>query len=233
MFAADRTNIHPLDAKNTSFINGIPASVPDSRLNLSILSTDNGFISKSSSSASSLTDLTVPQQSSHFSVGEYGIENTTYSFKDDNTNAILSSGDDNLTGTSGNDTLDGGGGDDILIGLSGDDILFGGDGDDRLDGYGTSGIEYDTLVGGAGSDTFVIGGDWGVSYQDFGYATITDWDFQRDLIEAVGDASQYTLVSEDLSGSSALDTAIYFGDDLICVVEDSTNVNFSRDFIFV
>ncbi|MBD2199146.1 MULTISPECIES: calcium-binding protein [Calothrix] len=233
MFAADRTNIHPLGTTNISFVNGTQASLLDSISDLKVLSTDNGFISKSSSSASSLTDLTVSQQSSHFSVGEYGIENTTYSLKDYNTNAIVSSDDDDLTGTSGNDTLEGGSGDDILLGLSGDDILFGGDGDDRLDGYATSGIEYDTLVGGAGSDTFVIGGDWGVSYQDFGYATITDWDFQTDFIEAVGDASQYTLVSEDWSGSSALDTAIYFGDDLICVVEDSTNVNFDRDFIFV
>ncbi|MEH1911183.1 MAG: hypothetical protein V7L05_05820 [Nostoc sp.] len=70
----------------------------------------------------------------------------------------------------GNDILYGGSnptysGNDSLYGGSGDDLLYGGAGNDRLDGYSTSGTEYDTLVGGDGSDTFVLGGSWGVSYQ--------------------------------------------------------------------
>jgi hypothetical protein len=45
-------------------------------------------------------------------------------------------------------------------------------------------------------------------------------------------------VTSDFSGSSALDTGIYYGTpsiptNLIAVVQDSTNVNFARDFIFV
>ncbi len=143
------------------------------------------------------------------------------------------SSDDYLVGDSGQDFLSGYSGNDTLVGLGGDDYLYGGEGDDRLDGYSTSGMEYDTLSGGAGSDTFVIGGWWGASYQGFGYATITDWEWQSDYIEAYGNSSQYTLGYSDWSGTSALDTEIYYNNELIAIVQDSTNVDFARDFTFV
>ncbi|MBD2201922.1 hypothetical protein H6G33_07935 [Calothrix sp. FACHB-1219] len=235
MFAANSTNMQPLDAKNSSLVNPTPASILDSSLDLSVLSTDNLFTSKSSSSDASLSDLTIYQKSSPFQGSEYTQENTNDSLKVYNTDDVLitSNGDDNLIGTSSNDILEGANGNDTLIGMGGNDLLYGGNGDDRLDGYETSGTEYDTLVGGAGYDTFVIGGDWGVSYQGDGFAIITDWNGQNDYIEAIGSSSQYTLVSENWSGSLASDTAVYFGDDLICVIQDSTDVNFERDFQFV
>jgi RTX calcium-binding nonapeptide repeat (4 copies) len=122
---------------------------------------------------------------------------------------------------------------DNIIGFGGDDYLDGGYGNDRLDGYATSGTEYDTLIGGAGSDTFVLGGFWGVSYQGTGYATIADWDPSADYIETPGDSSQYSFGYSDWSGGSAMDTQIYYGSDLIAVVQDSTDVDFVRDFQFV
>lgn len=140
--------------------------------------------------------------------------------------------DDLLKGGKGNDTLKGGKGDDILKGGKGNDLLYGGRGNDRLDGY-SSGIEYDTLVGGNGFDTFVLGGYWGVSYQGESYAKIKDWDYKRDFIEVAGSFEEYSLGFENLSGNSQSDTLIYFQDDLIGVVEDSTNVNLNRDFFFV
>ncbi|HEY9607429.1 MAG TPA: hypothetical protein V6C85_37940, partial [Allocoleopsis sp.] len=114
----------------------------------------------------------------------------------------------------------------------------GGNGVDYLNGYSTSltgGTEYDTLVGGAGTDYFILGGSWGVSYQGSAYATIADWNPAQDLIEVRGSSSQYSLVTGNFSaGSSATDTAIYYNStDLIGVVQDSTNVSISRDFIFV
>jgi Ca2+-binding RTX toxin-like protein len=142
-------------------------------------------------------------------------------------------GNDTLFGGTGNDILYGGNGNDKLLGGAGNDTLYGGAGNDRLDGYATTGTEYDTLYGGAGSDTFILGGSWGVSYRGSGYATIADWDASADYIETIGNSSQYSLRSENWSGSSALDTAIYYGNDLIAVVQDSTNVSFSRDFRFV
>ncbi|HYX14003.1 MAG TPA: hypothetical protein VE944_06485 [Nostoc sp.] len=138
-----------------------------------------------------------------------------------------------IYGTSGNDVLYGGYEADNLYGYSGDDALYGGDGNDRLDGYGTSGVEYDTLVGGSGSDTFVLGGSWGVSYQGLGYATITDWNPYADYIATIGNSSQYSLGYSDWSGSSSLlDTEIYYGSELIAIVQDTTNVSLSRDFTF-
>jgi Ca2+-binding RTX toxin-like protein len=140
--------------------------------------------------------------------------------------------DDILYGGSGNDGLYGQRGNDNLYGGTGNDSLYGGDGNDLLDGYGVTGIEYDTLVGGGGSDTFVLGGSWGVSYQGFGFATITDWNPLSDFIKTVGNSSQYSLGYSDLSGGSDLDTQIYYGVELIANVQDTTNVIVSLDFIF-
>ncbi|NEO97542.1 MAG: hemolysin [Symploca sp. SIO2E9] len=140
---------------------------------------------------------------------------------------------DNLLGGAGNDYLYGFGGNDYLYGFGGNDYLSGGYGNDRLDGYATSGIEYDTLAGGAGYDTFVLGGSWGVSYQGLGFATITDWDWTSDYIETIGYASQYSLGYSDWNGNFITDTEVYFGSDLIAVVEDTTNVSIARDFLFV
>jgi serralysin len=148
-------------------------------------------------------------------------------------NAVGGAGNDLIIGNDCANVLEGGAGNDTLLGMSGNDILVGGDGGDRLDGYGTTGTEYDELYGGAGSDTFILGGSWGVSYQGLGYATIKDWDLTSDYIKVLGSGDGYTLQHENLSGSAALDTSIYYGSDLIGVVEDSTNVYIERDFIFV
>ncbi|MCC5626476.1 hypothetical protein LC574_36700, partial [Nostoc sp. CHAB 5715] len=88
------------------------------------------------------------------------------------------------------------------------------------------------LVGGAGSDTFVIGSSFGVEYLGLGYATITDWNPSSDFILAGGFSSLYSLGNADLSGGFALDTQIYYGIDLIANVQDTTNVSLFRDFIF-
>ncbi|NMF63028.1 calcium-binding protein [Brasilonema octagenarum UFV-E1] len=162
-------------------------------------------------------------------------------------------GNDTILGRTGNDVLYGDNGDDVLFGEAdndklyggaGNDILWGGDGDDRLDGYATTGTEYDTLKGEAGSDVFVLGGWWGVSYQGYGYATITDFNGAYDWIEVPGNANtqsyngiSYSLGTGNWEGSSATDTLIYYGaqtpENVIAVVQDTTDVNFSRDFRFV
>lgn len=125
---------------------------------------------------------------------------------------------DAIFGSGGNDTLIGGGGNDFLFGESGDDILTGGfgndflsggDGNDRLEGTGAffpnptsqrsrGAGEIDTLIGGAGQDTFQL---WssngafgspsapsgiGASYRFNGnvdYALIADFNKSEDTIE--------------------------------------------------
>jgi Ca2+-binding RTX toxin-like protein len=142
-------------------------------------------------------------------------------------------GNDTISGGAGNDYLYGRNGNDYLLGGSGHDHLYGGDGNDRLDGYPTSGTESDTLSGGAGFDTFVLGGSWGVSYPGSGYATITDFNGQYDWLEVRGSSSNYSLSYSSWSGGSATDTLLYYGNDLIAVIQDTTNVQWSRDFQWV
>lgn len=143
-------------------------------------------------------------------------------------------GNDTLRGWTGNDYLSGGNGNDSLFGEGSNDTLDGGAGDDRLDGYATSGIELDVLTGGTGSDTFVLGGSWGVSYLDAGFAVITDFSAADDYIEVVGSSSQYSFSSINLYGSNSVqDTAISYNNSIIAIVQDTSDVSISRDFKFV
>ena len=54
-----------------------------------------------------------------------------------------------------------------------------------------------------------------------------------DYIQAYGMSDFYSLSTGSWSGTSALDTGIFFENDLIAVVQDTTNVEFTRDFNFV
>lgn len=151
------------------------------------------------------------------------------------------SSNDTLTGLGGNDKLDGQNGNDTLYGEAGNDVLNGGNGNDYLDGYASyRNEEYDTLTGGAGVDTFVLGNTdpkQGVFYQGRGHAIITDYSPQDDYIQLKGTAGNYKLINW---GS---DTWIYLNDnsnDAIGVVLGGKNLNMSltpqggrRDFKFV
>ena len=153
-------------------------------------------------------------------------------------------GNDYLNGWTGDDSLVGGRGNDELYGGTGWDTLNGGRGSDYLDGYGGGwdGSEYDTLTGGKGADTFVLGDYYGAHYtnNDYyyfndGYATITDFKWEEgDTIQVYGSIDDYSLgTSVDWSGGTAYDTAIYYQDNLIGVVEDRTDLVLSLDFTFV
>ena len=151
------------------------------------------------------------------------------------------SGNDKLTGLGGNDKLYGQAGNDTLYGEAGNDLLDGGDGNDYLDGYaGFRNQEYDTLTGGAGADTFVLGNTdpkQGIFYQGPGYAIITDYSPQDDYIQLKGTAGNYKLENQ------GADTWIYLNNnsnDAIGVVLGGKNLNMSltpqggrRDFNFV
>jgi Ca2+-binding RTX toxin-like protein len=151
-------------------------------------------------------------------------------------------GDDYLNGGSGDDKLFGESGNDTLLGGSGNDILDGGAGNDYLNGFGGGySVEIDTLTGGSGSDTFAIGDSTGVAYlggydiltnTDASYALITDFSAADDYIQAYAGAS-YNFGYGNWSGGSALDTGIYTNNDLLAVVQDTTDVNMARDFRLV
>jgi len=76
--------------------------------------------------------------------------------------------DDCIDGLAGNDTLIGLTGNDKLVGGDGSDILYGKAGNDELIGVGSSfGVgEVDTLTGGIGRDTFVLGNQNSIYYND-------------------------------------------------------------------
>lgn len=152
---------------------------------------------------------------------------------------IGEAGADSFYGMGGNDTIYGGAGNDFIDagdffnnGFSGDDVLYGEDGNDRLLG----GSGNDTLIGDLGADTF----DFRYRY-DFSVDTITDFSHdQGDQIVVPGSLSNYSLdQTQNVYGGSALDTAIYYTNpataltSLLAIVQDTTQVSLSSDFIFV
>lgn len=144
-------------------------------------------------------------------------------------------GDDAVYGQDGNDTLLGGDGNDYLLGGIGNDALTGGAGNDIL----TGNWGYDTLTGGNGADTFIIhqaGWRGDTSYLGNGYALITDFKWwEGDKIQVLYDTSQYSIDQNfDYGvGTSAVDTAIYQGNDLIAILQDTTNFIPASDFTVV
>ena len=149
-------------------------------------------------------------------------------------------GTDVLLGDLGNDSLYGGSDNDYLYGGLGNDTLTGGSGNDSLYGYGgSSSGERDILTGGTGADTFALGNNaFGIKVGYFGdgnsgYATITDFDrTQSDKVQLGGGISDYTVNYSNVSGTSALDTRLYYQGDLIAVFQDDISFNIHSDAIF-
>lgn len=146
------------------------------------------------------------------------------------------SGNETLTGLGGNDKLYGQGGNDTLYGEAGNDYLNGGPGNDYLDGYASkpNSPDFDTLEGGAGADTFVLGNtSQGMFYLGNGQATITDYNFRDDYIQLRGNSSQYRVIRQ--GNDSLVQTS---GGDTLAVVKNVPDLSFNvtasrRDFIFV
>jgi Ca2+-binding RTX toxin-like protein len=126
----------------------------------------------------------------------------------------------NVLGTSQDDAIVGNTADNILIGGAGRDILRGGGG-------------FDLLAGGTGGDLFVLGDATQLDGLGNGYATITDWDAAADWIITGGNPNAYSLRFDNVSGGLSLDTIIFFGNDVVAVIEDATDVDIARDFRFV
>lgn len=135
-------------------------------------------------------------------------------------------GADKLLGYYGSDYLYGGNGHDSLYGEGQTDLLYGGEGNDWINGggYSYNSFEYDTLSGGTGADTFVLGDNWGGAYyQGAGYATVIDFNWQE------GDKF---LVYGNFSDYSVENNKIYYKNDLIASVIGTTDVIASLDFIY-
>ncbi|NEO85778.1 MAG: hypothetical protein F6J87_16230 [Spirulina sp. SIO3F2] len=112
-----------------------------------------------------------------------GFGNDTLSGDSGNDDINGSDGNDTLSGGSGNDvlkggegvdTIDGGSGNDLLFAVKGNDTLKGGDGDDFLFSSDMGLDVGGTLIGGAGSDTFVLGD----TSNDINTAVADDWSWE-------------------------------------------------------
>jgi Ca2+-binding RTX toxin-like protein len=143
-------------------------------------------------------------------------------------------GSERIDGSNNNDTLIGAGGNDTLYGEAGNDFLTGGDGNDYLDGYASFiSRDFDTLEGGAGVDTFVLGNTrQGAFYKGDGHAVIADYNFRDDYIQLQGNAGQYQLVRQ------GNDTLIQQNGDLLGIVKNVTDLSLyprpgRMDFKFV
>lgn len=152
-----------------------------------------------------------------------------------------------LWGDAGDDTIHGNGGDDTLRGGFDHDKLYGGPGSDRLLGesgndtlVGSSEAsragnkEVDTLIGGGGADSFVLGvrGWWGTGrllYDDSGvqdYAKITDFELGKDVLKLVS-GYQYGISNAGRWGFQGTGITANIGgqDELLAVM---TNVHHSN-----
>jgi Ca2+-binding RTX toxin-like protein len=142
----------------------------------------------------------------------------------------------NVNGTVNNDTIIGNAAANIINGNSGNDTLNGGDGKDTLGGGGLTANEKDTLTGGAAQDIFALGDFNNLYYNgdgNNGYALITDFS-SIDLIRIKG-STNYSVTSGNFGfGTAANDTQIFFGGDLIAIVQDVTIASVTAaDFQFV
>jgi len=146
------------------------------------------------------------------------------------------SSSNSLTGLGGNDKLYGLDGNDTLYGEGGNDYLNGGAGNDYLDGYSSKpgSPDLDTLEGGLGADTFVLGNSrQKMFYLGTGQATIVDYNFRDDYIQLSGNSSQYRLTRE--GNDTLVQTS---GRDTLAVVKNVPDLSFNvtssrRDFKFV
>ena len=144
-------------------------------------------------------------------------------------------GNDTLNGRNTNDTLIGNAGNDTLYGEAGNDYLNGGAGNDYLDGYASfNSPDFDTLEGGLGADTFVLGNrSQGMFYLGNGQATIADYNFRDDYIQLRGNSSQYRLTRQ--GNDTLIQTT---GGDTLAIVKNVTDLSFNvtpsrSDFKFV
>ncbi|MBD2463034.1 calcium-binding protein [Oscillatoria sp. FACHB-1407] len=181
-------------------------------------------------------DVVVGDWGNDFVVGDYGNDYLYGGENDDYLDGGF--GEDYIQGDSGADSLLGSYGNDTLVGGTGSDALYGESGYDYIKGYGHTLYEVDYLSGGTEADTFALG-DWynGTYYTgdgSYGYAVITDFSaWEGDKLQVNGSVYDYWMDKNWNYGvgTTATDTAIYKGYELVAIVQDTTNVSAFRDFV--
>jgi serralysin len=162
---------------------------------------------------------------------------------------------DVIVGGSQDDTISGVEGDDLIIGSGGNNLLVGGEDDDTLTGAGIDinnssenllvisleRLGIDTLTGGTGEDTFILGGNPDsiadvdgspvFLYDRAGnedYALITDFDPNEDKIVLGGSKDDYVLGSSPSGLPEG--TGIFRQEELIAIVQGSSNLSLNENY---
>ena len=132
-------------------------------------------------------------------------------------------GDDTLNGGAGDDTFFGGPDDDTINGDAGVDTISGNDGDDTL----TGGAGNDTITGGAGNDT--IDGGAGNDTLNVGRGdTVTGGDGRDSFVvgtDAGAETTDLTITFKDLGGRESIDLTNID----VSVMEMNTALDSARD----
>ena len=222
-----------------------------------IIATGNLLVSNGSINAGGGTDTLIVDYSSasftYLGNGGYGVTNTyTNSFEglwhrlyygywtllNYNNVEVFQ-----VTGTQYADHLRGYSGDDTLIGGEGNDNIAGGDGSDTIisvnpnvakPGLGT----VDTVTGGTGEDTFILGDATWIGYDDYNrttagtgdYLIIKDFNPQEDIIQLLGSSSDYTTTVSGNNINLYINKPDSEPDELIAVLENTQGLINSLQF---
>ncbi len=179
-------------------------------------------------------DYSFSQRVSIYELSANNVENLTAK---ENAFAFIGIGNNlnnTITGNSFDNELYGRAGNDSLIGNAGNDILMGTD--------GTVG-DQDTLTGGSGRDTFMLGSTTTVFYDDRNsttlglndYALITDFNINDDFIRLNGKRTDYFLSPSSEKGNLPAGTAIFRkvngeADELIAIVQGSSSLSLNGNY---
>ncbi|MFM7405939.1 MAG: calcium-binding protein, partial [Cuspidothrix sp.] len=139
-----------------------------------------------------------------------------------------------ITGTACADYLRGYSGDDKLIGGEGNDDIAGGDGSDTIipvnPNVAKPGLgNVDTVTGGTGEDTFILGDVTWIGYDDYNrttagtsdYLIIKDFNPLEDIIQLLGSSSDYTTLVSGNNINLYINKPDNEPDELIAVLENT------------
>ncbi|MDD1469502.1 hypothetical protein MEO43_30660, partial [Dolichospermum sp. ST_sed5] len=152
-------------------------------------------------------------------------------------NIVTGDGNDTINSGAGNDTINASGGNDSINTGDGNDSINGGDGNDTIDGVNgaslTPGLgEIDSLTGGTGSDSFILGNATKAYYDDGNtltngssdYADITDVNI-GDIIQLPGTSSNYLLAVVGADTQILINKPGTEPDELIGIIRNQTGLS--------
>ncbi|MEG3755582.1 type I secretion C-terminal target domain-containing protein, partial [Psychromonas arctica] len=144
----------------------------------------------------------------------------------DNDELIGGSGNDLIRGGTGDDNLIGGAGNDMLIDGNGSDTFSGGDGDDLIS---ISGVQFESIDGGEGSDTLMLDDGLDLDLSDASIGAITNIEaidlsegesgnvlkLTEEAVKALTDEEDTLTINGDANDSVDIEGATFAGSSVV------------------